>query len=185
MDRANIPKKKPLKIFEFAVPQIQKSNLDWSDNNQGVTIGNRNIQANHGDYWVFTWIWFDSDCSRKNETTHHFSFRQKQVIEPRQSSQRPETFFLQLCIYFQIIFFSKKRFIWSVFVSFLEEMWFHQVFELEDSKYGQKVLDWFVLKIFLYLRVIIPDSQLKGKISQIIFVVTIIGCQIICVLSIF
>ena len=88
----NITKKKPLKIFEFAVPQIQKSNLDWSDNNQGVTIGNHNIQANHGDYWVFTWIWFDSDCSRKNETTHHFSFRQKQVIEPRQRSQRPETF---------------------------------------------------------------------------------------------
>ena len=95
----NIAKKKPLKIFEFAVPQIQKSNLDWSDNNQGVTIGNHNIQANHGDYWVFTWIWFDSDCSRKNETTHHFSFRQKQVIEPRQSSQRPETLFF---VYFKI-----------------------------------------------------------------------------------
>ena len=55
----NITKKKPLKIFEFAVPQIQKSNLDWSDNNQGMTIGIRNIQPNHGDYCVFTWIWFD------------------------------------------------------------------------------------------------------------------------------
>ena len=97
----NIAKKKPLKIFEFAVPQIQKSNLDWSDNNQGVTIGNHNIQANHGDYWVFTWIWFDSDCSRKNETTHHFSFRQKQVIEPRQSLQRPETFFYKFAFIFK------------------------------------------------------------------------------------